>query len=110
MSSFADCYVDCEGNQNHAHKSRFLKYTTRSNKDITYVWNDISSATGTQHVVSRTINGTVMPEYFSFQLDVMNAPLYRGDYGEGGTALQSVVTGKMRNNLKPGGRSHKQTS
>lgn len=104
ITPFADCFVSHDGQLNHGTKSRFLKFTTRGNRDIVYPLNDIDgepSGGDSRAKVSRNIFDTAVPPYSTLQIDVMNALHYRGDTGQRGTSLEDIVVGKMKSVLRP---------
>ena len=96
-SAFADCFYDMDGNINHGSKSRFMKHSTRDNRDVCYPFN----AFAVGYRVSQNIYSAAIAPFFSVQIDIMNSLHYRGDTGERGTSVMEVVTGKMKSVLKP---------
>ena len=97
ISAFADCFYDMDGNIKHGSKSRFMKYSTRDNRDVCYPF----TAFAVCHRVSQNIYSATIAPFFSVQIDIMNSLHYRGDTGERGTSVMEVVTGKMKSVLKP---------
>ena len=96
ISPHADCFYDMHGNLNHGSKPRFVKCSTRDNRDVCYPFNTLKVG----NIVSKNLYSANMSSFFSVQIDIMNARHYRGGTGEWGTSLMDVVTGKMKNVLK----------
>ena len=99
VTAFADSFWDNTGNICHSPKSRFLKYGAKGNREVCYPLNSFGGDDDVS--VSQNLYEAQIVPYFSLQVDVMNALHYRGSTGERGTVLREVVTGKMKNMLRP---------
>lgn len=99
LSPFTDAFCAVDGEMNHAQKSRFLKNSTNRGRDIIYTFDKYLPHYPEGHQISHSLYSSNL-QWFSIQMEVMNALHYRGDDGQRGTTVLDVVTGKMNTLLR----------